>query len=143
MRARPVARAQVARQEGEHLAALLSRYKLVPAKEPAADSNARADRDGDGHEDGAAARDGDIIPMPKGAPSFRYLHLGSLAYLGEQKGVMDLPIKMPFLKTLRGRLGADAWRLLETLMQVSPRTRWLVANDWIRSFLFGRNISDI
>lgn len=27
--------------------------------------------------------------------------------------------------------------------QVSDRTRWLVAQDWIRSFFFGRNISDI
>jgi hypothetical protein len=37
--------------------------------------------------------------------------------------------------------GAACCRANKT--QVSPRTRWLVANDWIRSFLFGRNISDI
>lgn len=114
--------------------------------------------------------------------------------------------KTPFLKTLRGYLGAQTWRFLETYMQVgaralcrhrrcpmkgqhglqvggqrqpaqparfeacsmllfaqkpgfspptrvrpccrraaqvSDRTRWLVAQDWIRSFFFGRNISDI
>lgn len=85
-------------------------------------------------------------------------------------------IKLPFLKTLRGYLGAQTWRFLETYMQVrrgsgsgvrarlqashprqqrcgntcifccaqvSDRTRWLVAQDWVRSFFFGRNISDI
>ena len=31
---------------------------------------------------------------------------------------MDLPIKTPFLKTLRGYVGGAAWRSLETLMQV-------------------------
>ncbi len=106
------------------------------------------------------------------------MHLGSLAYLGDSKGAMDLPvsaraahtcvswqhlpcrpglpaalhctsnkhdasclarqgvnvcvnnetlvppciaalqIKTPFLKTLRGYLGAQAWRTLETLLQV-------------------------
>lgn len=27
--------------------------------------------------------------------------------------------------------------------QVSPRTRWLVAHDWFRASVFGRNLSDI
>jgi hypothetical protein len=27
--------------------------------------------------------------------------------------------------------------------QVSPRTQWLVANDWVRAWIFGRNLSDI
>lgn len=47
-----------------------------------------------------------------------YFHLGSLAYLGSHRGVMDLPFKLPFLKTLRGYLGAQTWRFLETYMQV-------------------------
>lgn len=52
-------------------------------------------------------------------------------------------VKLPFLKTLRGYLGGQAWRTLETMMQVSARTRWLVAHDWVRASLFGRNISDV
>jgi len=28
-------------------------------------------------------------------------------------------------------------------MQVSARMRWLVAHDWVRASLFGRNISDV
>ena len=122
----------------------------------------------------------------------------------------SLQFKTPFLKTLRGYLGAQAWRTLETLLQVgtpavpvwlhlrassslpawqtagsqrqfpglaglalclssrsvtdsffalhqrcllslfgslrlqvSPRTRWLVAHDWVRASVFGRNTSDI
>ena len=51
-------------------------------------------------------------------PPGSYIHLGSLAYLGSHRGVMDLPFKLPFLKTLRGYLGAQTWRFLETYMQV-------------------------
>lgn len=54
-------------------------------------------------------------------PLGSYFHLGSLAYLGSHRGVMDLPFKTPFLKTLRGYLGAQTWRFLETYMQVCGR----------------------
>ncbi|KAL4442460.1 hypothetical protein ABPG77_005044 [Micractinium sp. CCAP 211/92] len=117
--------AQVARQEGEYLAALLCKNRLALREVP------------------DPASDGDLVPLPPRAKPFSYLHLGALAYLGEQKGVMDLPVKTPFLKTLRGYLGAQAWRTLETFMQISPRTRWLVLHDWVRAALFGRNVSDI
>ncbi|KAL4447850.1 hypothetical protein ABPG75_005069 [Micractinium tetrahymenae] len=120
--------AQVARQEGEYLAALLSKNRLALRED------ADVDADPVGEE---------LVPLPPRAKPFRYTHLGALAYLGEQKGVMDLPVKTPFLKTLRGYLGAQAWRTLETFMQISPRTRWLVMHDWMRASLFGRNVSDI
>jgi hypothetical protein len=135
------------------------------------------------------------LPLTLASPPFnpapplpRYLHLGSLAYLGGQKGVYDLPVsgapgdarrvtrrrapmgraaaswaaarhcaaagslspppspthtrpslprpsrslplpapisfppkvKLPFLNTIHGYLGAQTWRLLETFMQVGP-----------------------
>ena len=66
--------AQVARQEGQHLAQLLNKHSLAVAPE------------------GSVAEGGDLLPLPAGAKPFGYLHLGSLAYLGESKGVMDLPV---------------------------------------------------
>ncbi|EFN57108.1 hypothetical protein CHLNCDRAFT_143930 [Chlorella variabilis] len=120
--------AQVARQEGEYLARLLSGAKLGLVPEAEAE---------------AAGGGGELVPLPEAAKPFRYMHLGSLAYLWGQKGVMDLPFKLPFLKTLRGYLGGHTWRGLETWMQVSNRTRWLVAHDWFRTAVFGRNTSDV
>ncbi|PRW45623.1 NADH dehydrogenase [Chlorella sorokiniana] len=127
--------AQVARQEGQYLAALLSKQRLALV-EPAAAGEAATGAQ-------AAGEGGELVPLPRATKPFGYMHLGSLAYLGDSKGAMDLPIKTPFLKTLRGYLGAQAWRTLETLLQVSPRTRWLVAHDWVRASVFGRNLSDI
>lgn len=46
---------------------------------------------------------------------------------------LPVPLVQPTPSLLRRRRAA----------QVSDRTRWLVAQDWIRSFFFGRNISDI
>lgn len=45
------------------------------------------------------------------------MHLGSLAYLGMDRAVMQLPSAFPF-KTLKGWLVGHAWRGLETFMQV-------------------------
>ena len=117
--------AQVARQQGEYLAGLLSKHQLAAV------------------EEGTVPAGSDLVPLPQEAKPFGYRHLGSLAYLGGQKGAMDLPFKTPFLKTLRGYIGGTAWRSLETLMQVSLRTRTLVTLDWVRAALFGRNLSDI
>jgi hypothetical protein len=232
--------AQVARQQGEFLARLLSRGLIAPRAPRAgagfahgAAGAAAAEEDecegeelvsvakgtkpfrcgvGAGGGGAAGARQGmrprpliqagartPLEPQPPPHPPLpRYLHLGSLAYLGGQKGVYDMPvrrgggssrgrrpgcrgavggvalrngerrrrtgrahvgrlcvpqvrprarmrwnapclsprlrrfdsatplpptaadaqIKLPFLNTIRGYLGAQTWRLLETFMQV-------------------------
>ena len=57
---------QVARQEGEYLARLLKQHKPEP------------------HGQGEEA-----LPNPQ--KPFKYTHLGSLAYVGADKAVMDIP----------------------------------------------------
>ena len=57
---------QVARQEGEYLAKLLKKHNPPP------------------HTQGEGA-----LPRPEKA--FKYTHLGSLAYVGADKAVMDIP----------------------------------------------------
>jgi NADH dehydrogenase FAD-containing subunit len=59
-------RAQVAKQQGEFLAALLGQ---------------------------GAVRSGDALPA--GAKPFKYSHKGSLAYVGSDKAVMDVPAVGP------------------------------------------------
>lgn len=58
------------------------------------------------------------------------------------RAVMDLPFSGPF-GVLKGWLVGWAWRGMETFMQISLRNQWLVANDWVRVKMFGRDISNI
>ncbi|GAB4816314.1 hypothetical protein N2152v2_003360 [Parachlorella kessleri] len=146
LRALP-ATAQVARQEGEYMAALFSGglIKAQPApKEERAEPENKA-----------------MVELDPSVRPFLYTHLGSLAYLGMDRAVMQLPYAFPF-KTLKGWLVGHAWRGMETFMQVhccfrflglagqaagaaqvSLRNQWMVLNDWVRTKLFGRNLSDV
>ena len=58
--------AQVARQEGEYIAGLLSRSALAPVD---------AEAQGEGGEGGAAAEGADVVPLPADAKPFGYLHM--------------------------------------------------------------------
>lgn len=57
---------QVARQEGEYLAKMLKKHNPPPQTQGV-----------------------EALPHPKKA--FKYTHLGSLAYVGADKAVMDIP----------------------------------------------------
>ncbi|GBF96542.1 hypothetical protein Rsub_09125 [Raphidocelis subcapitata] len=110
LRALP-ATAQVAKQQGEYIGKLLSGGALTG-------TNAAA-------------------PAPEGAKPFRYHHKGSLAYVGGDKAVMDVPSLGPIFGTGAGIL----WKSYETFAQISLRNQLLVATDWIRTKVFGRDIS--
>jgi NADH dehydrogenase FAD-containing subunit len=66
-----------------------------------------------------------------------YTHKGSLAYVGQDIAVMDIPLIGP----VWGKGAGIAWKSFETLSQISFRNQCLVATDWVRSKLFGRDIS--
>ena len=99
--------AQVARQQGEYLAGLL-KQGLGPHGE-----------------------------VPEGAVPFRYGHKGSLAYIGGDKAVMDVPNLGP----IKGLAAGLLWRGFETYSQFSIRNILLVSMDWVRTKIFGRDIS--
>eukprot|EP00873_Tetraselmis_striata_P022252 jgi/Tetstr1/442516/TSEL_030614.t1 len=72
-------------------------------------------------------------------PKFEYIHKGSLAYVGNDRAVIDAP----FLGGLFG-LGIGAvWKGFETASQFSLRNRVLVAADWLRAKILGRDTSDL
>ena len=68
---------------------------------------------------------------------FQYNHKGSLAYVGDDNAVMDIPVIGP----ITGRAAGYGWKGFETISQISVRNQVLVATDWLRSKIFGRDIS--
>ncbi|OZJ06300.1 hypothetical protein BZG36_00684 [Bifiguratus adelaidae] len=71
---------------------------------------------------------------------FHYSHQGSLAYIGSEKAIADLPF-------LHGNISAGGvatyvfWRSAYLSNLFSIRNRALVAMDWIKKNVFGRDIS--
>ena len=108
------ATAQVAAQQGKYLAKLAAGGALT------------------------AGVAGAATPAPTTPPRpFRYGHKGSLAYVGQDREVMDLTVGPPIV----GWGAGAAWKSYETFAQISFRNALLVAGDWVRTKLFGRDIS--
>eukprot|EP00887_Chlorella_sp_A99_P003621 scaffold7.g3621.t1 len=146
------ATAQVARQQGEYLATLFNR-RMVRAQAVAAHAAAQPGA-ALSAGDGGNGSDVDAVPaspwsaprlevtLPAEAPAFKYCHKGSMAYLGKERGAVDLPGNLP-IKSLTGVIAAWIWRAMETAMQVSPRNQVMVLSDFVRTKLFGRNVSGV
>ncbi|KAK9866248.1 hypothetical protein WJX84_006230 [Apatococcus fuscideae] len=109
LRALP-ATAQVAKQQGEFVAHLMHKHRVRP---------------------------GEVLP--KDAKAFKYSHKGSLAYVGKDRAVMDVPGVSP----LTGYGAGLLWRGFETYSQISFRNLFLVSVDWVRTKAFGRDISRV
>ena len=75
----------------------------------------------------------------QGLEPFRYRHLGSFAYVGDDKAVL----KVPVLGSLSGWWVMWLWRASYLNECVGWRTRFLVAFDWIKTKVSGRDTSRI
>ena len=123
------ATAQVAAQQGAFLARLFNREVDVDAVIPTKKT------DGDG-EALAAARFYD-----KGVASpFQFLNLGILAYTGNQNALAQLEISSVKF-SLAGAVGWLSWRSVYLAKQVSKRNMAMVAFDWAKTSLFGRDLT--
>jgi NADH:ubiquinone reductase (non-electrogenic) len=96
------ATAQVAQQQGDHLAKNLNNL----------------------------ARNKDSKP-------FEYKHMGMMAYIGDQKALADLGGGVQG----KGFTAWLFWRSAYLTKLVSWQNKFLVASDWVRTFIFGRDIS--
>ena len=71
---------------------------------------------------------------------FQYSHQGSLAYIGSERAIADLPI-------FNGNIASGGvatylfWRSVYLSTLFSIRNRVLVADDWVKTRLFGRDVS--
>ncbi|KAI0788993.1 NADH dehydrogenase [Irpex lacteus] len=72
---------------------------------------------------------------------FRYSHQGSLAYIGSDKAIADLPFFSGGNLATGGVATYLFWRSAYLSKLFSLRNRALVANDWIKVKLFGRDTS--
>jgi NADH dehydrogenase len=77
---------------------------------------------------------------------FQYKHMGSLAYVGGDAAVLDFTGSKPVLnlfniKPLSGRGAAYLWKSFYFTEMFTGRTKTLLAFDWIRIRLYGRDIS--
>ena len=109
LRALP-ATAQVAKQEGEYLARIFASNDVKSG-----------------------------FMLEKDTKPFEYTHKGSLAYVGSDRAVMDVPLVGPVM----GLAAGFAWRGFETFSQISFRNQCLVTIDWARTKLFGRDTSRV
>ena len=74
------------------------------------------------------------------AKPFQYLDLGILAFVGNNKAIAQL--KADDLKVKgKGSIGWLLWRGIYFSKQVSWRNRLLIALDWLRTAMLGRDIS--
>jgi NADH:ubiquinone reductase (non-electrogenic) len=101
---------QVARQQGEWLAALFANEALLNGKE-----------------------------LPPDTLPFEYKHRGALAYVSQDRAVMDVPV----FGALYGPGVGFLWKSFETYSQFSFRNKLLVSLDWLRTRMFGRDISRV
>lgn len=134
------ATAQVASQQGEYLARLLSQnYEMSPdgdaVKPPVADPTREKTLS---EKISSFAIGADDIAAP-----FQFLNLGILAYTGGGSALAQLqltPAEQSKLKS-KGKIGFGLWRSVYLSKQVSWRNRVLVFFDWTKTQVFGRDIT--
>lgn len=122
--------AQVASQQGSYLARV---FKILARKDKLEADMSRAETS----EEAEKLRK--QVDKQKLKP-FHYSHQGSLAYIGSDKAIADLPI---FGRewTSGGVATFMFWRSAYLSTLFSLRNRSLVAGDWMRVKLWGRDVS--
>ncbi|KAJ2842332.1 NADH:ubiquinone oxidoreductase, partial [Coemansia erecta] len=111
--------AQVAAQQGKWLSRNLNRLAAQNTDDPKADLFAL---------------------IEKNCRQFKYSSQGSLAYIGSEKAIADLPF---FNRNITAGGIATFWFWKSAYLSelFSLRNATLVASDWIKRFFFGRDIS--
>ncbi|RAK97141.1 alternative NADH-dehydrogenase [Aspergillus ibericus CBS 121593] len=136
--------AQVAGQEGAFLARLFNTMAKTEAieKDLKQLSDAQAQAKGEERDqvfDQIRERQKQLRRTKQIGP-FQYSHQGSLAYIGKERAVADI-------SWLSGNIASGGtmtylfWRSAYLSMCFSTRNRVLVAVDWIKAKLFGRDVS--
>ncbi|EJD07927.1 FAD/NAD-binding domain-containing protein [Fomitiporia mediterranea MF3/22] len=130
--------AQVASQQGAYLArAFKQMAKRDTLEAQLSEVKARAQAE-EGAEE--VTRMEKQLEKAKKIRPFHYSHQGSLAYIGSEKAIADLSF-------FNGNIASGGvatylfWRSVYLSTLFSLRNRALVANDWLKVTLFGRDVS--
>ncbi len=70
---------------------------------------------------------------------FKYEHFGSFAYVGGHKAVAEFKRESKWTST--GMATFLLWRSVYLSKLLSTRNRILVGFDWMKSWVFGRDVS--
>ena len=136
--------AQVATQEGAFLARLFNNMAMTEyLQSHIHDLSASLNMKPGGDSAAVAAeieRCEKQLHRIKDVKPFHYSHQGSLAYIGSEKAVADVRWWNANLAT-GGKMTYLFWRSAYLSMCFSTRNRLLVLNDWIKSKVFGRDVS--
>ncbi|KZT06661.1 FAD/NAD-P-binding domain-containing protein [Laetiporus sulphureus 93-53] len=132
------ATAQVASQQGSYLARILVQI----AKKDALEAQLHALESAPVTEEREAEKHNIEKQLKKveNLRPFKYSHQGSLAYIGSDKAIADFPFFNGNLAT-GGVATYLFWRSAYISTLFSLRNRTLVATDWIKVKLFGRDVS--
>ncbi|KAJ7254631.1 pyridine nucleotide-disulfide oxidoreductase-domain-containing protein [Mycena haematopus] len=136
--------AQVASQQGAYLArAFAQRVKRDNLEAQARDLERSAAMIL--HEDERKKTLGELEGVKRQLAKFKirpfsYSHQGTLAYIGSDKAIADLPFLNGSLAS-GGFLTFYFWRSAYLSTLFSLRNRTLVATDWMRTKIFGRDVS--
>lgn len=69
---------------------------------------------------------------------WEYHNKGSLAYLGGNEALMS---KVPGMSKMTGFFAFLAWRFTYWFLQLSFRNRYMLSTDWLRTLMFGRDLT--
>lgn len=75
------------------------------------------------------------------SPVFEFLNLGQLAYVGGGQALSQIQIGDVPIGSYAGSTSFVLWRSVYLVKQVATRNRVLVTFDWIKSSIFGRDIT--
>lgn len=138
------ATAQVAAQQGEYLAKLMTRKCNFSPSVSEDGIFPPPTKDPDQKPTISEAIAGFATQNPEYAKPFQFLNLGILAYTGGGSALAQVTPApdAPAVKG-KGQVGNAIWRSVYLSKQVSWRNRLLVINDWIKRQLFGRDVTRV
>ena len=125
--------AQVAGQQGAYLGRLLNRQYNLTAPVPYLPEGTPSD---------TLFRSWlQVRGIDEAAPVFTFLNLGLLAYVGGGEALAAVSIGDVPIMSYAGSVGFVLWRSVYLVKQVATRNRVLVTFDWIKTQLFGRDVT--
>lgn len=81
-------------------------------------------------------------PQLQEAKPFSFLSLGTMAYIGSDKALVEVDAGAVDFG-ISGRLALLLWSSVYITKQVSFRNRVLILFDWMKTRVFGRDLSQL
>ena len=126
--------AQVAGQQGTFLARLLNRQYDLTVTPPVL-------TDEDPSSETSLLRTWLLSRGLEEAPEFVFLNLGLLAYIGGGEALNQVKLGEVPIFNYSGRIAFLLWKTVYLAKQAATRNQALISFDWLRTELFGRDIT--